>query len=259
MQTSFTTMGPMTFRVRRTALFFASLLCGLPAAEGAGAQEVALPSPAAYAAAHAHWERSLAAFDRADRENPPAGNGVLFVGSSTIRLWTGLADDFRSQPIVVNRGFGGSTMADCRLFARELVVRYKPRQVLIYAGDNDLAEGRTPLQVLESFAQFTSTVRASLPGTRIGFIAIKPSPSRAALLPQIRETNHIIEAYLHTQANVDYIDVYTPMLGADGRPRGELFRPDRLHMNEAGYRIWRSVIGPHLTPPPAMAAVSPAR
>jgi len=240
----------------------AAALCGLLAAQATLAQESAAPLPAAtpaYTAAHARWQRSLAAFDQADREKPPASNGVLFVGSSSIRLWTRLAEDFRDQPVLINRGFGGSTMADCNLLARQLVVRYRPRQVLVYAGDNDLAEGRTPLQVLQNFAQFANTVRAELPATRIGYITIKPSPSRAALLPRIRETNHIVEAYLRTQANTDYIDIHTPMLGADGRPRAELFRPDMLHMNEAGYRIWQSVIGPHLMPAPDLAAVSPAR
>ena len=213
----------------------------------------------AAAAAHARWQSTFAAFDKADREHPPASDGVLFVGSSSIRFWTRLAEDFRSQPVVINRGFGGSTMAECSLLARELVVRYKPRQVLVYAGDNDLAEGRTPLQVLESFALFAGTVRAQLPNVRIGYISVKPSPSRAALLPKIQETNNIVGAYLRTQSNVDYIDIYTPMMGADGRPRPELFLPDMLHMNEAGYRIWQAAIVPRLLPPTELAAISAAR
>ncbi|MEP6722150.1 MAG: SGNH/GDSL hydrolase family protein [Variovorax sp.] len=248
-------------RARRLALASCTVLTVLAAltAPGAQAQDAVAPSPAAYAAAQMRWHDAFAAFDKADRENPPASDGVLFVGSSTIRLWTHLADDFRSQPVVINRGFGGSTMADCSLFARELVVRYKPRQVVVYAGDNDLAEGRTPFQVLESFAQFANTVRAGLPNIRITFISVKPSPSRAALLPKIQETNHIVGAYLRTQANTDYIDIFTPMLGADGRPRAELFRADMLHMNETGYRIWQAAIAPHLLAPTDMAVVSSPR
>jgi len=213
---------------------------------------------AAYLSAQARWRGELDAFAAADRERLPAPGGVLFVGSSTIRMWSRLADDFRQQPVVINRGFGGSTMADCSLFAAELVVRYQPRLVLVYAGDNDLAEGRTPLQVLESFAQFAGTVRAALPDTRIAYISVKPSPSREKLLPGVRETNHIIEAYLQRLPNSDYIDVYTPMLGADGRPRAELFRGDQLHLNDEGYRLWQSVIAGRLQEP-AMSRTSVAQ
>jgi lysophospholipase L1-like esterase len=212
-----------------------------------------------YLAAKARWHNELAAFARADQERLPPPGGVVFVGSSTVRMWTRLAQDFARVPGgVVNRGFGGSTLADCSLFARELVVRYKPRQVVVYAGDNDLAEGRTPLQVLDSFARFANTVRAELPDTRISFISVKPSPSREQLMPQIRETNHVISAYLNLLPNSEFIDIYTPMLGADGRPRMELFRGDRLHMTDEGYRLWHSVIASHLpgaNPPPAPASL----
>jgi lysophospholipase L1-like esterase len=210
------------------------------------------PSPE-YQAAMTRWQSSLTAFANADKEKLPGTDGVLFVGSSTIRFWTHLAQDFRQSPVVINRGFGGSTMADCSLFARDLVVRYKPRHVLVYAGDNDLAEGRTPMQVMESFARFANTVRDELPGTRISYISIKPSPSREALLPQVRSTNAMIAAYVHTMANADYIDTFTPMIGEDGRPRADLFLGDRLHMNDAGYRLWQSVISSHVAAPAVLA------
>jgi lysophospholipase L1-like esterase len=215
-------------------------------------------SPSEYLAAKARWHNELAAFARADQQRFPAPGGVVFVGSSTVRMWKNLSQDFSQLPEIVNRGFGGSTLADCSLFARDLVVRYRPRQVLVYAGDNDLAEGRTPLQVLESFAHFANTVRAELPETRISFISVKPSPSREHLLPQVRETNNVIAAYLNRLPNSEYIDIYTPMIGADGRPRPELFLGDRLHLTDEGYRLWRSIIAAHLprdaaTPPPVPA------
>jgi len=206
-------------------------------------------SQAQNVSAQVRWQGELNAFAQADREHPPAKDGVLFVGSSTIRMWPDIARDFQDQPVVINRGFGGSTMEDSSLFARELVVRYKPRLVLVYAGDNDLAEGRSPMQVLESFARFANVVRSDLPDTRIAFISVKPSPSREKLMPQIRETNDAIAAYLRRLPNSDYIDVYTSMLGADGRPRPELFRPDQLHMNDQGYRLWQSLIASHLPDP----------
>lgn len=213
------------------------------------------PSPD-YVAAVTRWKSSLSAFADSDKNLAPGTDGVLFVGSSTIRFWTHLAQDFRQLPVVINRGFGGSTMADCSLFTGELVTRYKPRHVLVYAGDNDLAEGRTPLQVMESFAHFATTVRAALPDTRISYISIKPSPSRESLLPKIRETNSIIAAYIRTLGNSEYIDIFTPMLGTDGRPRQELFLADRLHMNETGYRLWQTVISSHVMEGRALAGVS---
>lgn len=203
----------------------------------------------AYLAAQARWQSSFAAFATADKERVPGNDGVLFVGSSTIRLWSNLAQDFRQVPVVINRGFGGSTMADCSLFTRELVVRYKPKHVLVYAGDNDLAEGRTPMQVMESFARFATSVRTELPDARISYISIKPSPLREKLLPQAREANDMIAAYITRLPNSEYIDIFTPMLGADGRPRGELFGGDRLHLNDEGYRLWKSVIAAHVPVP----------
>ncbi|WP_345944670.1 SGNH/GDSL hydrolase family protein [Variovorax sp. dw_954] len=233
------------------AVLVALALCGALAAQLVQAQEAPATATAttAEASARARWQSELSAFAQADREHPPAADGVVFVGSSTIRFWTHLAADFPAQPAILNRGFGGSTMADCSLLARELVVRHKPRQVVVYAGDNDLAEGQSPLQVMTSLARFMAAVRAELPGARISFISVKPSPSRATLLPKMRETNDIVAAYLRTQANSEYIDTFTPMLGADGQPRVELFRADMLHMNDAGYRIWQSVVAPHLLPP----------
>lgn len=208
-------------------------------------------TPASFSA----WQPTMDAFAAADLKQRPDTNGVLFVGSSTIRMWRNLHEDFRDQPVVINRGFGGSTLADCEHFARQLVLQYRPAQVIVYAGDNDLAMGRTPAQVLETFVRFTSTLRAELPSTRIAYISIKPSPSRAGLLPKMRETNALIAAHLRKLENADYIDTHTAMLTPDGRPRPELFLPDMLHMNATGYALWQSVIAPYLA---ASAAVTPA-
>lgn len=239
----------VSMKAARLAVLSLALMTALASqAQTASVGDAAAHLPA-YVAAQARWQSELNAFAQADREHPPASDGVLFVGSSTIRMWPDIARDFRQQPVVINRGFGGSTMEDSSMFAHELVVRYKPRLVLVYAGDNDLAEGRTPMQVLESFARFANTVRSELPDTRIAFISVKPSPSREKLMPQIRETNDAIAAYLRRLPNSEYIDVYTPMLGADGRPRAELFRADQLHMNDQGYHLWQSLISSHLPDP----------
>ncbi len=249
-------MHPIKTALAAVALLTAALAASAQSSFFPQESETAAAEAAAardYLAAKSRWHNELAAFARADQERFPAPGGVVFVGSSTVRMWTRLSQDFALQVPggVVNRGFGGSTLADCALFARDLVVRYKPRHVMVYAGDNDLAEGRTPLQVLDSFARFANAVRAELPDTRISFISVKPSPSREQLLPQIRETNHVVSAYLNLLPNSEFIDIYTPMLGADGRPRPELFRSDKLHMTDEGYRLWQSVIAPHLQAPAA--------
>ncbi|WP_256988562.1 SGNH/GDSL hydrolase family protein [Bordetella genomosp. 9] len=200
----------------------------------------------AVSAANDRWAESLAAFAAADQAHPPTPGGVLFVGSSSIRLWNGLETEFQSLPVVVKRGFGGSRMLDCTRHLHQLVEPYKPRLVLVYAGDNDLAEGRTPEQVLQAFTAFVEGVRTSLPSTRIAYISIKPSPSRVSLMPQIRETNELIHAYTLKTRNTDFIDIYTPMLDAAGQPRPELFREDLLHLNPQGYALWKRVITAHL-------------
>ena len=192
------------------------------------------------------WRPDLDGFASADKLRRPEQGGVLFVGSSTIRLWRNLAQDFRQQPVIINRGFGGSTLAACNFFAKELVVQYRPAQVLVYAGDNDLTMGRTPQDVLDSFRRFTETVRGELPGARISFISIKPSPSRKALLLAIQQTNRLIAGYLEKLPNAQYIDTHTAMLTAKGDIRPELFQPDMLHLNDAGYALWQGIIAPHL-------------
>ncbi|WP_119153676.1 SGNH/GDSL hydrolase family protein [Caldimonas tepidiphila] len=192
------------------------------------------------------WAESFAGFDEADRRAPPPSGGVLFVGSSSIRMWDGLEASFGDGPPVIKRGFGGSQMADCARHLERLVTRYRPQQVFVYAGENDLAEGRTPQQVLESFASFADGVQRALPGTRIVYLSIKPSPLREALLPQVREANRLIERHVAARPHLAYIDLHTPMLGADGRPRAELFGADRLHLNAQGYRLWQQLIAAHL-------------
>lgn len=249
--------GIRNFGAAAACISAACLTPGLALAQPPAEQRQA--SLAEPSAAHVRWKESLAAFAAADRERAPAPEGVLFVGSSSIRMWNDLAQDFRDQPIVINRGFGGSTMADCQAFVSELVLRYRPRQVLVYAGDNDLAEGRTPAQVLESFQKFVQQVRAELPQTHIAYISIKPSPSRAALLPKVREANGLIASHVATLPQAQYIDIFTPMLDATGQPRGELFRADALHLNESGYRLWQSVIANHLAAPGASAQAIASR
>lgn len=208
------------------------------------------------------WKESFDAFDEADRAAAPRPGGVLFVGSSSIRLWNDLETQFEDPVAVVKRGFGGSRLQDTTDHLQRLVLPYKPRVVVVYAGDNDLAEGRTPQQVLQSFADFVAGVHAALPATRIAFVSIKPSPLREKLMQLAAQTNALIAAYCRGDARLDYVDVYSAMLGADGRPRDELFQADRLHLNAQGYALWKSVIAEHLvarSAPSAAAALQDAK
>ncbi|WP_436000963.1 MULTISPECIES: SGNH/GDSL hydrolase family protein [unclassified Pseudoxanthomonas] len=190
------------------------------------------------------WEANMQRFEAADAQSPPPRGGVLFIGSSSIRFWDTLAQDFPGVP-VINRGFGGSELRDSTWYADRIVVPYAPRQILIYAGDNDLNAGRTPQQLHADFIAFVERVRRDLPKTRIAYISNKPSPSRAQLLSVQREANGLIAAEAK-RLGVDYIDIFTPMLDASGQPDESLFIEDRLHMNRAGYVIWQRVIAPYL-------------
>lgn len=190
------------------------------------------------------WAEAMAAFASADTQDAKSG-GVVFVGSSSIRLWTDLEKRYRSYA-AINRGFGGSTLADCVKHMDRLVLPHKPRLVVIYAGDNDLAGGRTAEQVLIDFVELTSRIQERLPKTQIVFVSIKPSPARVDLLDRIREANTRIRNYIATKPYLQYIDVFTPMLDANGRPRGELFGSDLLHLNEEGYALWHALISPVL-------------
>lgn len=192
---------------------------------------------------HARWNAEIAAFQAADRAHPPAAGAVLFIGSSSIRLWTSLAADF-PEVRTLNRGFGGSEIADSTFFADRIVAPYHPRAIVMYAGDNDLEAGNSPQQVREDFAAFVRTARAADPGVPIAFIAIKPSMARKALLPKIREANTLVRDWAATQKEVAYLDIFTPMLGRDCQPQAKWFIQDGLHMNRGGYELWIGVVGP---------------
>jgi lysophospholipase L1-like esterase len=191
------------------------------------------------------WDNEIRAFEASDRTNPPPQNAILFIGSSSIRRWKTLAEDFAGYP-VINRGFGGSQLADSVAFAERIVLPYRPRQIVLYAGDNDLAAGLAPSQVLADLQAFVRKVHATLPKTRIAFIAIKPSPSRWRLADRIREANRLVAEATRANESLAFIDVFTPMLGPEGKPRSDLFLVDELHLNAAGYRLWASLVRPYL-------------
>jgi lysophospholipase L1-like esterase len=189
------------------------------------------------------WTADIKKFEAADKTNPPPAHSVVFVGSSSIVKWTSLKADFPGIP-VINRGFGGSELADSVFYADRIVIPYRPRTVVLYAGDNDLKSGKSPEKVFADFKAFVAKVHAGLPQTRIVYIAIKPSPSRWNIHDKIMAANALIAAECQRDPLLAFADVYSAMLDAQGQPRPELFVADKLHMNPKGYALWTPVVGP---------------
>lgn len=197
------------------------------------------------ASAPTRFEAEIERFEQADRENRPAPGGVLFVGSSSIRFWNTLAEDFPNVR-VLNRGFGGSQMTDLLHYMDRIVLPYRPRAIVVYEGDNDLASGKTPERVAGDFREFVRRVHAAQPETRIAILSVKPSLLRWNLVDATRRTNALLEELAASDPRLTYIDVFTPMLNAEGTPRPELFVEDGLHMTPAGYELWESIVEPYL-------------
>ena len=190
------------------------------------------------------YESAIRTFEEQDRKQPPPTEGILFIGSSSIRGWK-LEPYFPDLP-VINRGFGGSHIADSIAFAERIVLPYRPRVIVLYAGDNDVASGKSPERVLADYKAFVAKVHKSLPKTRIVFIAVKPSISRWKLVDTMRQANRLIQAATEKDERQVFVDVDTPMIGPDGKPRKELFKSDGLHLNDTGYELWAKLVKPHL-------------
>ncbi|MCI0491537.1 MAG: GDSL-type esterase/lipase family protein [Planctomycetes bacterium] len=207
--------------------------CGLVA--HAQDAEPADPDPA-------RFDGEIRVFEAWDRQNSWPRDAVLFVGSSTIRMWP-TADGFPGLP-VINRGFGGSHTSDVNHFTERIVLKYRPRVIVFYAGDNDISDGKSPRQVFEDFRSFVSLVYERLPETQIIYLPIKPSLARWSMWPKMREANALVAALANDNDQIEYVDTATPMLGADGQPRKGLFIDDGLHMNETGYQGWVKILAP---------------
>ena len=191
------------------------------------------------------FESEIQAFEVNDKTNPPPQHAILFIGSSSIRLWKTLAQDF-PQRKVINRGFGGSQIIDSVNYAERIVLPYRPKQIVFYAGGNDINAGKTPEQVFTDFKGFVEKVSRALPETPIAYISIAPNPARWSQVEKVRVANKLIQDYTRQRPKLTFINVFPKMLGADGQPRPEIFGPDGLHMNSEGYELWKSIISPYL-------------
>ncbi len=207
---------------------------------------MAFAGPALAQDSHEQWKDEIAALLAADATHPPPQDGVVFAGSSSIRLWAStLASDFPGVP-ATDRGFGGSVISDSTFYADRIIVPLHPRLIVFYAGDNDIFAGRTAEQTADDFKAFVTRVRASLPKVAIAYIAIKPSVARWNQWPAMHDANDRIGAWTKTQTDVIFVDIAPRMLDANGKPRPELLRADGLHMLPAGYAIWVDALRPVL-------------
>lgn len=192
----------------------------------------------------AKWERDIAAFEAHDRTNPPPKNPIVFVGSSSIVKWKSLAKDFPGLP-VINRGFGGSELADSVNFAERIVIPYAPRQVVVYAGGNDINAGKSPEIVYGDFVALMEKLHKDLPHAQLAFIASAPNRQRWAQVEKVRRLNTLAAHYCR-EHGITFVDVFPLMLGADGQPKPDIYVEDGLHMNANGYVIWKQAVAPIL-------------
>lgn len=192
------------------------------------------------AAQFLRWEKEIAGIEKRLAQSKPANGGVIFAGSSSIRLWN-LEKSFPGQGYV-NVGFGGSEIRDTTHFADRILLPFEPKTVVFYAGDNDIAKKRTPEQVRDDFAAFASTVHAKLPKTRILYLPVKPSLARWKLFEVQKTANGMVKALCDKDERLRFVDLVSLGLGKDGLPIPEFFVKDGLHLSEAGYKVWSDAV-----------------
>lgn len=236
--------------MKRPLLFAFLLSVLLSVAQSLPAQPAVAASQPAVAAQPSFWNE-IAEFKRKDSLQHPPANAILFVGSSSFRKWTSIQADFPGYPII-NRGFGGSSLDDVIHYAADIIYPYRPKQVVIYCGDNDLAAVKEKdkeecgRKVYMKFQKLYDLIRKHLGNIDILYVSIKPSPSREKLMPEMEEANDLIRNFMASHSHAAFVDVYHLMLNAQGRPMEDLFIGDKLHMNEKGYKLWQQAILPYL-------------
>lgn len=193
------------------------------------------------------WEPAIRKFEEQDKVNPPKPGCIVFAGSSSFRYWDTLVSDMKPLD-VINRGFGGSEMTDLNFYAKRIVTAYRPSAVVVYEGDNDLAEGssKSPQMVAGDFRRFIRIVHMDLPDTWIFVLSIKPSKARWDEWPKMQMANELIRNYTGSQQHVAYLDIATPMFDAKGNLPADLFKSDGLHPTAKLYAMWTAIIKPAL-------------
>ncbi|MDD3322328.1 MAG: GDSL-type esterase/lipase family protein [Paludibacter sp.] len=192
------------------------------------------------------WTSAMSNFAAQDTNDGVASDVVLFAGSSTFTMWTGLKTDFPNSN-VLNRGFGGSMMTDLIYFFDQVVAPYSPKQVVLYEGDNDLyGTTKTADEFMDDVITMTRMINIYYPNAKILLVSIKPSPSRTSAFTIYQAANLLMKNYADKYEYLTYVDTWTPMLSSDGTPDSSLFGSDLLHMNATGYALWKSILEPYL-------------
>lgn len=183
------------------------------------------------------WEKEISAFEKSDQTNPPPQKAIVFTGSSTIRRWTTMAEDLPNHK-VINRGFGGSQIVDATHFADRIIIPYKPKMVMLRSGGNDIFQGKSPEKVFQDFKDFVTKIHSKLPKTEIVYIALSPSVARWNNADKEKSLNLMVLGFTKKNKRVKYLDDADVSLGADGKPRPELFIADKLHFNAEGNKLF---------------------
>ena len=183
------------------------------------------------------FEKEILAYEKQDSLSMPAKGQILFIGSSSFRLWKSFEVDMKGLPASFNRGFGGSTLADALYYFDRMVVKYQPKWVIMYEGDNDLAKGKLPQKIAAEYDEFKARLKKQVPGAKLVFVAARPSLARVALVEKQKELNALIKA-----KGDYYIDMHSPFYLADGSLMMDIFVADKLHLNEKGYAIFAKQI-----------------
>lgn len=189
----------------------------------------------------------IQSFKKQDSISPPHANPILFIGSSSFTNWKDLKEYFPKH-VIVNRGFGGSQLTDIIYYANDVIYPYNPKQVVVYAGENDLAYSDTvkAAHVLKRFKTLYGMIRRNYPHIPVVYVSIKPSIARKILMPRMEEANMLIKNFLCNEKNASFVNIYSKMLLPDGSPDPLIFLEDKLHMNVKGYAIWQRAIEPFL-------------
>ncbi len=193
------------------------------------------------------FDKEVQAFQKQDSLHKPIPGGILFIGSSSIRLWDDLEQRFAGKP-VIKRGLGGSELWQwVQYYTPYMVFPYSPKKIFIYAGENDIAAGRPAADVAGSFEKLWTMIHDKLPKADIYFLSIKPSPSRAKFLNEVNKANALIKQSIAAKPKTTYVDVSTPILKpTTAQPDSSLFKGDYLHLNADGYDRWEKVLKPYV-------------
>jgi len=190
------------------------------------------------------WEKELNTFDKLNGDSPQQ-YGILFTGSSSIRFWKNPVKDFNNTKIL-NRGFGGSQISDLIENFDRVILKYHPKKIVIYSGDNDIQDGKSAEVVFGDFCTLYGMIKGKLPNTEIYYIAIKPSLSRWSKVLEMKKANTMINEFLNTKPNAVFVDIFPPMIGLDGKPDKKWFIEDGLHLSDEGYQLWTKILAPFI-------------